>query len=300
MSQSVPELSVVVPSVNGETDLVPCLEHLRRAGADVRLEVIVPERVGAPLRATIRSRFPEVRLIEVAAGTSIPDMRALAFEAATAPLVAVIEDHVQVHPSWPREMLEAQGGGDAVVGGTVHNAATGTILDWAAFLCEYSHLLPPLPSGPSDWLTGNNTVYPRAQLLAHRTALGQGRWENHLHEALKASGVPLICRPDISVAHKKHYTFREYFSQRFLYSRSYSGVRLAGSPLPRRLVFGAAAAALPPLLFSRMAGRIWAKGVHRQEFVRSLPYLALFVCAWAAGDMVGAWFGPGQSLSRVC
>jgi hypothetical protein len=41
-----PELTVVVPSVNGFSDLQECLDALEREGARVRLEVIVVERCG--------------------------------------------------------------------------------------------------------------------------------------------------------------------------------------------------------------------------------------------------------------
>jgi hypothetical protein len=295
-----PELTVVVPSVNGASDLLPCLDALRRASSSARLEIIVPDRCGSRVRSVVRREYPEVRLIEAAPGTTIPDLRAMAIDAATAESVAIIEDHVQVHPTWPRELLDAQSVQAPVVGGSVYNAATGTVLDWAAFLCEYSHLLPPLPAGPATWLTGNNTVYRRTLLQRHRHVLGGGRWENHLHDALRASGVTLVCRPDIRVAHKKHYTFWEYFSQRYLYARSYAGARLADTPLLKRLLYGAAAGALPPVLLSRIVSRVWSRGSHRRELVWSLPLLVTFVCAWAAGEMVGAWAGPGRSLSRVC
>ena len=300
MSPPLAELSVIVPSVNGAGDLLPCLDALRRASYSARLEVIVPDRCGESVRTLVRQQHPEVRLLDAPPGTTIPDLRALAFDAATADSVAVIEDHVQVHATWPRELLDAQSADAPVVGGSLYNAATTTTLDWAAFLCEYSHMLPPLPSGPSAWLTGNNTVYRRSVLQAHRHVLGGGRWENQLHDALRESGVTLVFRPEIRVAHKKHYTFWEYFSQRYLYARSYAGARLAGSPLARRLVYGAAAVALPPFLFGRIVGRVWSRGGHRRELVRALPLLAVFVCAWAAGEVVGAWFGPGRSLSRVC
>jgi hypothetical protein len=58
--------------------------------------------------------------------------------------------------------------------------------------------------------------------------------------------------------------------------------------------------ALPPVLFGRTVARIWQKGVHRGELVRSLPLLGLFVTGWAAGEVVGAWFGPGDALAKVC
>lgn len=295
----VPELSIVVPSVNGFADLAGCLRALADGTTSVAHEVLVVDRLGAELRSAVRRDFPDARLVECPSGTTIPDMRALAFEAARAPAVAVIEDHVLVPAGWARRMLDALAD-SAAVGGGVANAATGSIVDWAAFLCEYSHLLPPLPAGPVESIAGNNTIYRRDAVLAQRQALGHGQWEDHLHRALRRSGETLVCRPDIVVNHKKHYTFGEYFTQRYLYARSYAGARLGARSAALRLAYGAAALALPPVLFWRVVSRVYVRGAHRAELVQSLPLLAAFVCAWALGEAVGAWFGAGDALSRVC
>jgi glycosyltransferase involved in cell wall biosynthesis len=295
-----PELSVVVPSVNGLDDLAGCLDALEAQREDVALEILVADRCGEPLRAALRRRYPAVRLLEASAGTTIPQLRAMAFAAATAPAVAVIEDHVIVPRGWARRLLDAQRAGAVVVGGTVENAATERLVDWAAFLCEYSHCIPPLPAGPSDWLTGNNVVYPRELLARFRSVIDAGHWENHLHDALRQDGVVLVCQPEIRVGHKKHYRVREYLTQRYLYARSYAGARVAGAGRALRIGFGVAAFALPPVLFWRTVSRVLAKGRHRAELVRSLPLLALFVTAWAAGEVVGYWAGPGDSLAKVC
>ena len=297
---SVPELSVVVPSVNGLGDLAGCLDALEAQRADVSVEVLVADRCGEELRASVRRRFPAVRLLEAPADTTIPRLRAIAFAAATAPAVAVIEDHVIVPHGWARRLLDAQRAGAAVVGGTVENAATERIVDWAAFLCEYSHCIPPLPAGPSEWLTGNNVVYPRELLARFRAVIDAGHWENHLHDALREHGVVLVCQPEISVGHRKHYRVREYLEQRYLYARSYAGARVAGAGRAIRIGFGLAAFALPPLLFWRTVARVLAKRRHLAELAASLPLLALFVTAWAAGEVVGYWAGPGDALRRVC
>jgi hypothetical protein len=186
-----------------------------------------------------------------------------------------------------------------VVGGAVENAATESLVDWAAFLCEYSHCVPPLPAGPAEWLTGNNIVYPRELLERYRAVVESGGWENRLHEAMRGDGVPLTCRPDIVIGHKMHYSFADYMSQRYIYARSYAGARVEGAGFARRVAWGAAALALPPLLFWRTVRRVLGKGRHRAELVRSLPLLSLFVVAWAAGEAVGYVAGPGDSLSKV-
>ena len=292
-------LSVVVPSVNGWDDLRGCLAALDGQRAEVDLEVLVADRVGQATRAAIAAEFPRVRIIEAATGTTIPDLRAMAFEQASGTAVAVIEDHVLVPPGWARAMLACLERGEDVVGGAVENAATDRLVDWAAFLCEYHHLLPPIAAGPVDSITGNNTVYRRSVLACYRDAWHAGRWERHLHDAMRRGGVRLYQHPEIVVGHKIHYTVGRYASQRFLYSRAYAGERVGGTPLARRLAYGAAALLLPPLLLWRVLRTVWGKRVHRQELVRSVPLIGLFTLAWGAGEMTGYWFGAGRALARV-
>jgi hypothetical protein len=294
-----PALSVVVPSVNGWGDLEGCLAALDQERASLPLEVLVPERCGQAVRNTIAQRHPWVRLLAVPSGTPIPRMRALAFADARAPTVAVIEDHVLVPTGWARQMVAARSDGVRVVGGGIVNAATEQTVDWAAFLCEYSHLVAPLTAGPAEWLTGNNTAYDRALLEECHDVVEAGPWEDVLHQTFRQRGVVLWCRPDIVAHHKKHYTVSEYVSQRFLYARAYAGARVSGTSPARRLGYGLLAFALPPVLLARIVSRVWRSGAHRGELARSLPLLALFVMAWGLGEVVGGWFGAGDALAKV-
>ena len=292
-----PELSVLVPSVNGLGDLIGCLEALRRQQG-VRLEIVVIDRLGEEVREVVRKRFPDVALISTASDTTIPDMRALGFLRAQGQAIAVIEDHVIVPLRWGRQLLDALSSGHRVVGGSVENAATDTLLDWAAFLCEYSACLPPLQAGEAAWLTGNNVVYARQLVEKYRSALEEGKWENYFHDTMRADGVKLICKPEIVVGHKKHYTFGEYLSQRYLYARSYAGARVREASLLKRLAYGGAAFVLPLLLFCRTVKQVVAKRRHIGYLIASLPLLGIFVISWGAGEVVGYWFGAGKALSR--
>jgi hypothetical protein len=222
-------LTVVVPSVNGFADLERTLRVLMAEAEDLPLEVLVVDRCGDAVRDSVRARFPQVRVLSAPEHTTIPTLRCLGFDAARGSSIAVIEDHVIVPRGWARAMIESLHG-DVVVGGAVENAATDGIVDWAAFLCEYSHCLAPLPAGPSEWLTGNNVVYPRRLLDRYRSRLSSDRWEDYLHAMMRADGVVLMCRPDISVGHMKHVTVMEYVRQRYLYARSYAGARVADAP----------------------------------------------------------------------
>lgn len=292
------DLSVVVPAVNTLADVAGCLEALEKQRADVDLEVLLVDRIGAADAVT--NLFPWVRVLVVSPSSTIPEMRAAAFREARGAAIAVIEDHVIVPEGWARRMLGALAEGKRVVGGSVENAATGTLMDWAAFLCEYSHCIPPIEGGSVSWLTGNNVVYERGLLEEHRQVVEAGKWENHLHDTLRAEGIELYCRPEIVVGHKKHYTFSEYMSQRYLYARSYAGARVAGAGPLKRVAYGVGAFALPPVLFYRTVSRIVSKRRHLGTLARSLPLISLFVTSWGAGEVVGYFFGAGDSLRKVC
>jgi hypothetical protein len=294
-----PDLTVVVPSVNGWADLEGCLAALAGQNGAAVVETIVADRVGASVREPLRARYPEVRLLEAPPGTSIPRLRAMAFQAARAPVVGVLEDHVLVPRDWAARMLEAHREGAQAVGGAVRNAACERYVDVAAFLTEYSHCLVPPPAGAARWLTGNNVTYRRELLERFRPVIEREGWENLLHDAMRESGVPLTCRPDIAVGHKKHYSAWEYTSQRFLYSRSYAGARLRGAGPARRLIYGLAAFALPPLLLLRIARNVRRSGAHGRDLALALPLVLLWVAAWAAGEVAGYWFGPGDALGKV-
>ena len=289
---------MIVPSVNGFAYLRRCLEALSAQEGSARLEILVADRCGAEVRAQVAQHFPLARVLAAAPETTIPELRALALRNASAPSVAVIEDHVIVPPDWARRMLEARQQGAQVVGGGVANAATDRLVDRAAFFCEYGHLLGELPVGPAEWLTGNNTVYDRS-LMAPHAGLIERAWEDRLHAALKGAGVTLVSRPDIVVGHDMHYTVFEYFTQRYHYSRSYSGARSRDMPGPKRMIFAGATVLLPPILLKRIVSSVWRHRAHRADLIRSLPAIALWTLAWAAGDAVGFLFGPGTSLQKV-
>lgn len=294
-----PELAVVIPFVNGRDDLDGALDALESTSQSTPLEAIVVNRHAPVAVRGLTNGRPWVRVLQVEPDCTIPEMRARAFRVATAPSVAVIEDHVRVPPGWARALLTAQTPETPVVGGAVENAATTRTVDWAAFLCEYSHCLPPIPSGSVRSITGNNTIYPRALLERYRGVVESGGWENRLHDAIRNDGIALTCRPDIVVGHKMHYSVTLYLSQRYLYSRSYAGDRSLGLGFANRCVRAASCAVLPVLLLARIISRVWSKPSYRSHLAKSLPLLMLFVVGWAAGEFVGYLIGPGRSLSQV-
>lgn len=291
-----PELSVVVASVNGLPYLVDCLEALERNAPGA--EVIVADSTDARTRTVVAERFPRVQLLSFDEPKTVPELRAAGIFAATAPYVAVIEDHCNVRPGWAERLLDAHRAGHPVVGGSIHNAADERVRDWAAFLCEYSGYMEPASAGAVADLPGMNVSYDRAALQAIDDLLREGRWEGWLHARLLERGFELWSEPEAKLDHAKDFGFREFLSQRYHYSRAYAGMRNPELGWRRALyVFGSPL--LVPLMYRRVAQNVLRRRRHRRELALATPLILLYTVVWAGGEAIGSSLGGGRSLLRV-
>jgi glycosyltransferase involved in cell wall biosynthesis len=293
-----PDISVVVASVNGFPYLGECLRSL--AERCPQAEVVVADCTDDATRDRVRNEWPDVMLLSFEEPTPIPALRAAGIAAATAPHVALIEDHCVVRNGWSERLLEGHRAGHSVVGGTVRNGATSRLRDWAAFLFEYSAFLEGLPSGPAPALVGMNVSYDRRALAVIDDLLATGRWENWLHERLRARGFVLYLDGDAVLDHVKDFGIREFVAQRFHYSRAYAGMRnpeLGGAG--RRALYALASPALVPLLYWRVARNVFGRRRYRSQFLLATPLIAVYVVTSAVGEAVGYLLGGGSSLLRI-
>jgi glycosyltransferase involved in cell wall biosynthesis len=279
-----PVLSVVIASVNGMPSIVECLETLMSQEGEIPYEVLVVDRCGEPTREEIRRRLPQpqIKLISMDGSPSIPRLRATGMGQVRGRLVAVLEDHCMVPPTWFQTIARADAAGHRVMGGPVENGAVDRLVDWAVYFCEYSRFMAPLPRGCVREIAGNCAIYRRDVLEQLGDGLQQEVWEAFLHQKLKEMGIEFYCDPDLVVYHKKEFGFGYFMSQRYHYSRSFAGMRMKGASWPVRLAYACAT----PL-------------VHLSKFVRATPVIFAFLISWAWGEAVGALFGPGDSLQRV-
>ena len=126
------KIAVVLGRVSTEdTDrVIETIEALDPAVSGEQCEIVIADRLQDALTRDIRRDYPHVRLIDCPADMSLPKMRTLAFEASSAPIVAVTEDHCVPAPGWAKTIKIAfdEGGPDLVaVGGTVVNGVTDEV-----------------------------------------------------------------------------------------------------------------------------------------------------------------------------
>ena len=302
MSHDSPLISVVIASVNGTPYILECLDHLTNQDGDIPFEIFVMDCTDEATRSAIRTRFPQpnVHLVEVEGRPTIPKLRAMGMERAEGRLIAILEDHCNVPADWFAVIRRAHEAGHRAIGGAVVNGATDRLIDWAVFFCEYASFLRPLPTGVVPFIAGSSAIYDREIIEPVEPEYYAEVWEYFMHTRMKEQGVEFYCDPDLWVEHKKDFGFGYFMSQRYHYSRSFAGMRMANDGLPKRVVYaGAAIVLLPPLLLFRTFRTVWSKRPHRGTLLKTLPALALFYVSYGLGEAVGALFGPGGSLARV-
>jgi hypothetical protein len=260
--------------------------------------VIVADWTDEPTRENVRTGWPRVRLLSFDEPTAVPELRAAGIAAARAPYVALIEDHCVVSEGWARGLIESQRAGHSVVGGAIRNAARARLRDWAAFFCEYSEHMEPMPGGTVESLPGMNVAYDRRAIEAMSKLLQAGRWESWLHPHLRQRGFEFYCEPRSTIEHAKEFGFREFLSQRYHYSRSHAGMRNEQIGR-RRFVYALGSPIVVPLLYARIARNVFRKRHHRRELVLSTPLVLVYLAVWAFGELVGYAFGGGRSILRV-
>ncbi len=299
-SETRPVLSVVIASVNGPDYLDACLAALTRQRGSVSSEIVVADSYGPATAELVAQKYPDVRLYSFAERLTIPELRAAAIAHSRGDLVVMTEDHCVPAEDWYARIVEAHQQHSAVaIGGTIENAAVDRMVDWAAFLCEYSSFVGPLPAGVVHDIPGPNVAYKRAALEQMQDLLDEGRWETFLHARLEERGFELYRDPSIVVFHRKFFGLGEFLSQRYHYGRGFAGMRMQGAPISRKVLFAAGSPILPPLILWRLGSRLFGRRRHRVIFLRALPLLALFTLSWSLGELIGYLLGPGDSLEKV-
>jgi hypothetical protein len=299
-TNAIPDITVVIASLNGLPYPLACLQALDEQEFDGACEVVVADCSGPATVAAIRERHPAVRVLAFDGPRSVPFLRSRGAEAARAPLVAITEDHCVPSPNWLHELRATlRRTGWAAAGGGVENGSRRRLIDWTVYFCEYSNLMAPVTTGPADGIPGMNVVYDRVKLGDRADLLTQDLWENEIHDRIRGAGFEIGLDSGIVVHHCKRFTFSMFNSERFHYSRAYAGTRVRNRAWPVRLGYTAATSVLPALLCYRIGRTVFARRRHRLWFVACLPLVAYFSVVWAVGEAVGYLRGPGSSILKI-
>jgi glycosyl transferase family 2 len=298
VTESAPVMSVVIAAVNEAVLLRDCLKALDAQAPAGGVEIVVANRSGAEV-AALHKDFPRVLFVDTPEMT-IPQMRAEGLKRTTAPIVAFLEDHTNVTPTWLASMRRGHETDAGAVGGSVTNGCFGAV-DWAAFFVEYNEHMTPMPQGWVRSLPGNNVSYKKSAITSCGDLFYRGLWETFLHAALAGKGFRFRCESGAEVIHAKPFSFAHFAEQRWHLARSYAGMRVRDFPAWKKLAYAAASPLLLPLLTARVVKRVLGRSGHGYgpALVKSMPLLLVFLSIWTAAEFVGYAWGEGDSSLKV-
>jgi len=220
---------------------------------------------------------------------NIPLKRMSGAQLAATPLVALIEDMVVPEPGWA-EAIESALSDPSVLGcgGPVSLAGEVPASSKALALSEYGAFNKGRPAGEATALPGCNFAFRRDALLEAMTE-GEGLVDQLVFERLLSRG-KLIWGPKMAVSFCHANDEGARLATRFQHGRIYASAS-SGRGLVRRGAAAGKALLLPPVLTMRSLRN---KPPGDNFSAAAFGWLMLQSTAWAAGEFVGAIFGPSS------
>lgn len=266
----------------------------------MELVFVVPRGFAAGIPDSVGAGFAGVKTVEVAQMNSTAEARAAGVRAASAPLVAMTEDHSLPEPGWVTAFLTAHQSSRAVVGPAILNGNPDSLLSWANLAIEYAEWLHPAPGGPARHLPGHNSCYRRDILLQYGDDLGT--WleaESVLHWDLRAKGHELWLAPDARTRHHNFSLFVPSLWLRYVVGRHFAGMCRLRWPLARALLYAAASPLIPCVRLWRLIKQFLKPGRPARLLPALVPLCFFLLTVETLGAVVGFLSGPGDSSLHI-
>lgn len=299
-----PDLTVVLVTPDHYQRLRPVLRHLRAQTARNRLEIVIvaPAREALGLIEADLEGFLQVRVVETGTPWSLAKARADGIRQASAPVVALVEDHCFPDPGWAAALIAAHRQPWAAVGPAIANANPRTRLSWANLLIAYGRWVEPEAGAEVDDIPGNNSSYKRARLLEYGSGLERIlEREAVLHQDLRAKGYRLYLEPQALAYHQNVSRLTSAIWIRFQAGRLFGATRVRNGrwSLLRRLLY-IGGAPLIPLMHLRPVLQHLRRTARQRPLLPGLRWAVVGLLAVAgAGEIIGYAFGPGEALQQL-
>jgi hypothetical protein len=249
--------------------------------------------------AAIANRFLRTPVVTVAEWRSTSASRTAGICAATAPIVAMVEDHCFPTRGWASALVKAHREPWAGVGPAILNANPNSVVSWVNLAIEYGPWLWPVQRGPVSHIPGHNSSYKRERLLEYGVGLEQiFEAESVLHWDLQRRGYAVAMEPEARSRHQNFAQFGPSIGLRFHGGRQFAANRAETWPTLKRVSYAAGSVILPFLRSARTIGHMRRAAPRRMgpAFIATLFVLLAFD---ALGEAVGYATGRGQSVERL-
>ena len=298
-----PELTVSIMVCDQRERGEHCLYALLNQTAIQRMEILIIDF--APDQPPLAgSDHPAVRVLIGDLNSTYGLARLQGLQAARAPLIAYLEEHVIVAPDWAENVIKAFEADERVagVGPKTYNANPKYPLSRVFHLLHYQNSSEVTERIPATFLMGQNSTYRVSALQQYLDNADEifGS-EPILNWKMAQDGHRLVVDPLVRVAHINETSAGMVMRGTYIWHRQYarSRVRLFNWSPIKRLGWLLATPLIP---WVRLFRTFWhlqrRQNPNWGDFFSLLPKIIAVYYAVAYGVFVGLVFGPGDAAQR--
>ncbi len=294
-----PDLSVVVASTRPARDAISFVQGLTKQHGGEKIEIIIAHCGACHGLSEIANRHPNVTVLCFPERTNLPALWGAAIAQAGGRIIAVTEATCLPHADWIASIMKAHESPDPVIGGAVEVAGCGSLLDWAAYFCDYGQFLPPLDDGATGEVSGNNVSFKRSAMEIGAEMVRPEFWKTYWCRRLQAEGIVLKATSSVVVYYQKSYRLFPYLVRKFHHGKCFAGMRVVESSPLVRMRYALGTCLLPFVALTRIVRAVVPKKRYLREFLVSMPLLVIAVASWSVGEFMGYLRGVGRSCAHI-
>lgn len=292
-----PEISVVMATANPSHSLCACLDSLRNQERSAAAEIIICDASTDGSDEAIRTQYPDVRLLHFERPLTASQLLREGLRQACGQIIAVTDTYCRFPPDWLARLYKAHEADYPVIGGAVENGNPDGLLNWACFYADYVSFVLPARRAATPLLAGNHVSYKKWVIEHQLNSMGDGFFKVFFHWDLERLGVRFLFDPELVVHYTRRSAFRDFLRRYYRNGTFFALFRCKRISPANRFLRLLASPVLPLILLYHRARAVAGKKGHRVRFLLSVPLLAIFVTAWAAGEFMG-YLSGAESLSR--
>lgn len=293
------KLSIIVISTCHMTSLENCLSSIFANETLEKIEIIVAVCDSENLISDLTKKFPTVDFIQFREKVGIPILAAAGIEKSRGEIIALTDSACVVDKNWIASIMRAHQSDLIIFGGAVEPFGKMKSLDLAAYFCEYGRFMPPLKSGVTEVLPGNNFSFKRSALKIGREFTEPKFWKTFWCERLQKENIKLILNTEITVYYARKFSPASFLVRRFQHGRCFAGMRIQPAAVSKRLFYISGSIFLPFIFFYRIVSVVPGKKRFVKEFIRASPFILLAVLSWSLGEFCGYLAGTGKSCDYI-
>jgi len=298
---SAPALSAIM-LVNGPYDSVRrTMSYLQAQTVAEQMEIILV----TPSYKRLRLEIPELacfhswRVVEIGEITSIARGYAAGIRQASAPVVALTQDHAFPDTKLAELFIAAHKQHWAAVGPRMGNGNPGTTISWTDFYIAYGEWAHPASSGAVRHLPGHNSSYKRDILIEYGDELEDLlEAESVLHRRLISQGYELMLESGTCTLHVNYATWSSWMRKRYYQGRQFMSTWAKSWSWAHRLLFMFAT----PLIVCLRLWRVQRHILHEETFrflICLTPALLAALSAEGVGHILGCAAGAGDCTEKM-